>query len=661
MGTVAYMSPEQARGEIVDERTDIWSLGVVLYEMIAGCSPFAAGTSNEIISAILSKGAPPPLTRYSRIIPERLEEIVEKALAKNKDERYQTSKDLLIDLKRLQQTLQLKAVSERSSSPERIETPNADGQATAAKSEATAASTPQPSRAEYIVNQVKSHKLGITVTLVLSMLTIVTGVFIYRWRVRETSETVQPQIKSLAILPLKALNSADRDDYLGLGITDAIITRTTQTSAVVVRPLGVVRRYEGLSTDPLDAARQMQVDSVLDSTWQRMGNKLRINLHLLRTSDGATLWAASFDREMNDMFVLEDDISLQVAKALNLALTANERQQLGAPPTRNPEAYDAYLKGKFYRTQGSASKNLSSATEMFERATVLDPNFAIAHVELASTCNLQSFTYGRDQQLEEKAYVAIERALALNPNLAEAYVARGNLWWTLGKGYGEVVKEFRHALELNPNLAAAHSALWSVYVHVGLLDRGLEEHAIAQRLSDPVSAPRDARIHWYQQKYELALSEFGKTGNEDEKALTLWHLGRTEEAAGILEERLQKQESKDFQAPDRTSADIFAAYAVVLASLGQKQKAEDYIRRAIEDGHGAPHFHHAEFSIACAFALMGNKQAAIDWLQKTAEDGLPCYPLFETEPALSNLRSDSQFIELMAKFNKQWVEYQATL
>ena len=161
MGTAAYMSPEQARGETVDERTDIWSLGVVLYEMIAGCSPFVASTSNEIISAILSRETPAPLTRYSRLVPERLEEIVEKALTKNKDERYQTSKDLLIDLKRLQQTLQLKAASERSTSPDRIVSAVTDGQATVSKAETSTARTPQASSAEYIVNQVRSHKRAV--------------------------------------------------------------------------------------------------------------------------------------------------------------------------------------------------------------------------------------------------------------------------------------------------------------------------------------------------------------------------------------------------------------------------------------------------------------------------------------------------------------------
>src|SRR5687767_10065568 len=167
MGTAAYMSPEQARGETVDERADIWSLGVVLYEMIAGCSPFVASTSNEIISAILSRETPAPLTRYSRLVPERLEEIVEKALTKNKDERYQTSKDLLIDLKRLKQSLETKAAVERSAAPEESGVPSSTRKSVSPMPEGGAPSIVQTSSAEYIFNQVKTHKRGVTFTLIV--------------------------------------------------------------------------------------------------------------------------------------------------------------------------------------------------------------------------------------------------------------------------------------------------------------------------------------------------------------------------------------------------------------------------------------------------------------------------------------------------------------
>src|SRR6266540_2930928 len=197
IGTVAYMSPEQARGDTVDERTDIWSLGVVLYEMVAGCSPFVAGTSNAIISAILSKQTAPPLARYAHSVPERLEEIVEKVLTKNKDERYQTSKDLLIDLKRPKQSLETKAAIERSTSPEQVGTATAGGEVDVAQSETSPAITQRTWSAEYVVSQVGGHKRAALTVLVV--LLVLAGTFIYIWHLRQTNTQEQPSITSIAV------------------------------------------------------------------------------------------------------------------------------------------------------------------------------------------------------------------------------------------------------------------------------------------------------------------------------------------------------------------------------------------------------------------------------------------------------------------------------
>jgi serine/threonine protein kinase len=212
MGTVAYMSPEQARGNTVDERTDIWSLGVVLYEMVAGCSPFIAATSNEIIAAILSKEPLPPLARYRDLVPERLEEIVEKAVTKNRDERYQTSKDLLIDLKRLKQSLELKASIERTSSSEGIineQSKTGPGALSTNPDEVNnvTAGVQKHFGADYIVNQVKRHRRGVAVTLATLLLLCVIGTLIYGWLLKHPTASAQPRIKSLAVLPLKSCHA----------------------------------------------------------------------------------------------------------------------------------------------------------------------------------------------------------------------------------------------------------------------------------------------------------------------------------------------------------------------------------------------------------------------------------------------------------------------
>jgi serine/threonine protein kinase len=274
------MSPEQARGDKADERTDIWSLGVVLYEMVAGSSPFIAASSNEIMSAILSKEPAPALSRYSRQLPERLEEIVEKMLTKNRDERYQTSKDLLIDLKRLKQSLETKAAIDRSKSSVKQDL-STDAQRTAGTPGAR-----QTSSAEYIVGQVRSHKRGAIISLAL-LLVVGAIAVVYGWRLKQAPASTEKEIKSLAVMPLESVNPDE--NHLGLGIADAVILRISQTGKSVVRPTSAGRRYLSEDTDGLTAAKQLGVDSVLEGTVQRANNRLRVNVNLLRTSDGIGL------------------------------------------------------------------------------------------------------------------------------------------------------------------------------------------------------------------------------------------------------------------------------------------------------------------------------------------------------------------------------------
>ena len=356
---------------------------------------------------------------------------------------------------------------------------------------------------------------------------------------------------------------------------------------------------------------------------------------------------------MKNAFELQDDISSNVVKALKLTLTAGEEKQLASPPTKNAEAYDYYLRGSYYLANEGGKENMEMAIAMFDRATTLDPSYALAHAGVASASAILFFNQP-DKKYEERSYVALQKALNLDPNLARAYVIRGNLAWTLPNGFphDRAIKDFRRALEIDPNLAIAHRVLGALLVHLGLLDQAMAELQTTLRLepNDPGAPPRIARIYWFQQKYELALAEFQKANNPGfawEMGLTLWHLGRKDEAFALVE--------KEFNRESRGNRyDLHAAYAVLLADAGRRREAEEQIRMAIEGGQGKSHFHHAEFSIACAYALMGRKQQAMEWLENTAEHGMPCYPLFNTEPALNSLRSDPQFRAFMEKMKKQW-------
>jgi tetratricopeptide (TPR) repeat protein len=269
----------------------------------------------------------------------------------------------------------------------------------------------------------------------------------------------------------------------------------------------------------------------------------------------------------------------------------------------------------------------------------------------------------RLKKYEERAYIALEKALARDPDLAEAYVIRANLAWNIANGFPHerAFEEHQRALAINPNLASARASLAADIIHIGLFDKALEELQIALSLepNNRFAPPRIALIYWYQQKYELALAEYEKLayfGFLAEKALTLWHLGRKDEAFAVVEKEL-KQPS--FRKGDLS--DQHAVYAILQADAGKHHDAKEQIRLSIETGQGLSHFHHAAFSIACAYALLGEKQSALEWLEKTAEEGMPCYPLFDTEPALDSLRSDPKFMAFMEKMKKKFEGYKLTL
>jgi serine/threonine protein kinase/TolB-like protein len=622
MGTVSYMSPEQARGLAVDTRTDIWSMGVVLYEMIAGKRPFAGETNSDIVASLLT-AEPPPLSPHVSGTPPEIERIIGKCLMKDRDARYQSAAQLIDDLKSAGQELK----------------PEAAGAA------------------------VKSSGRGATyatrrVLLFSALALVAVAAIIYAWLMRARPVTLQPEVKSLAVLPFKSLNAEASDHYLGLGIADSIITRTSSMGSLIVRPTSAVRGYHDQQTDPLEAARQLQVDAVLDGSVQRVGDHLRVSLNLLRARDGVSLWANTFDREMKDAFALQDDISLDVVKALKLTLTASEERQFARHPTENAEAYDYYLRGRYYLTRESAGDSKTALT-MFERATALDPSFALAHAGVADASTRIFFGVDTDKTYEEKAFVALEKALALDPNLAEAYVIRANLSWNIANGFPheKAFREHQRALAINPNLVSAHASLAGHIIHIGLLDRAMDAAQTALRL-DPdnrFAEMRIARIYWHQQKYEQALALYEKSAHGGffaEKALTLWHLGRKDEAFDEVEKSLKQPSLRR-----GSRADIHSVFAILLADSGRRQEANEQIRLAINNGEGMSHFHHAAFSIACAYALMGEKELALKWLENTAEQGMPCYPLFNTEPALNNLRDDPRFADFMEKIRKQYEGY----
>jgi tetratricopeptide (TPR) repeat protein len=301
---------------------------------------------------------------------------------------------------------------------------------------------------------------------------------------------------------------------------------------------------------------------------------------------------------------------------------------------------------------------------MLDKAVATDSNFAAAHAELAQACVWRLFLFAPEERnLEEKAFVAVEKALSLDPDLAEAHLARGRLLWTPSNNFphDKAIQEYRRAINLNPSLDEAHHQLALVYSHVGLLEEAQQEleQTLIINPSNHLARYRVGETMLFQCRYEQALTVLRKVPPEVNPALVghqiayvLFSLGKKQEASETVKEFLKKY-------PEDNRGLLTSLEAVLAASGGQESIAEDKIKLAIDKGKGFGHFHHTAYFIACAYALMKKPDQAIKWLEQAADEGFPCYPLFERDLNLSNLRQDERFITLLTKLKQQWESYKA--
>ena len=658
LGTVAYMSPEQARGSNVDERTDIWSLGVVLYEMVTGCTPFIAGTSREIISAILAKDPAPLLGRYRDLVPERLEEIVGKAVTKNRDERYQTSKDLLIDLKGLKQSLELGVGMDRATLPENLGVPTSDRGLTVTKTavESDPARTHAASSAEYILNQVRSHKRSATAIATVIFLAIATGIFLYTSRLKHVAAAAPTQIKSLAVLPLKSLDSGE--NYLGIGIADAVIRKISQTGQLTVRPTSAVLKYVKEDTDSLTAARQLNADAILEGTVQHAGGRLRVTVNLLRTNDGASLYTDNFDLTTADVFAIQDKVAQQVASRLQVSSDAALQTRLNEKYSTEPSAYESYIRGLVSLDErGYGEESMSQMNDtigFFKKAIEIDPKYALAHAQLAFAYAWTAlFIKPAESKWADLARAEINQATDLNPNLAETHIAHALMLWSSYEGFqnAEAIRELRLARQLNPNNVSPD--LPALYGHVGLDDLAAQELKRAMEINPTSQSLKDLTtiLPYLREDADEFWAAREKLGGGLLYAPPWYYLrkGRLDVAQKSIDQRLPK-------AP--RAYNLLIDQGLLFALKGDFQEAQSKIPGILatvplsDQGR-----HHSTYDAACIYALAGNSNEAVRWLKETAATGFPNYPLFARDPYLDRIRKAPEFLQFMADQKAQWEKY----
>jgi serine/threonine protein kinase len=619
MGTATYMSPEQARGQEVDARTDIFSLGVVLYELLTGRLPYGGSSIYEIIAAVLSDREAPPVSSNSSGIPAELERIVAKALRKNREERYQTTKDLLLDLQSLRQRLELEKTHPTSVSRDE---------------EVVSARSP------------RQMPLGI-LGVVCGLLVLVGGAIGYGWW-RQAHVSSQPEINSLAVLPLKSLDAGE--NYLGLGIADAAIRRVSQTGRLIVRPTSAVRRYLNEDTDALTAAKQLGVDSVLEGSLQRAGDRLRVSVNLLRCVDGKSLWTDSFDVVMADIFTVQDTVAQQVASRLRLQMDASQQAQLTKQYTSNPVAYEFYLKGayNFDQRMRDPAQMMSSTISFYKKAIEADPNFALAHAQLAyAYAHLAVFLEPTQPAWVAHAKEEINRAQELDPQLAETHLARFQLLYSEFEGYqGEAAaREALSANQLNPNVG--HGELAYMYNHLGLEDLAARELARALEIDPTSEGPKDQTLLMYevQSRYDDYAADRSVRRDGRMEALYLIAKGRLDDAQKAIDDWSAKQPDNPNLPPSK---------ALLLAAQGDFHAAEAQIpiilaRHPLKD----PLYHHATYDIACIYALEGKSAEAVRWLRESAVSGFHLYPRYTRDAFLDRIRQSPEFIQFLAEMKAE--------
>ena len=469
----------------------------------------------------------------------------------------------------------------------------------------------------------------------------------------------QSEIKSLAVLPLKPLDASD--NYVGMGIADAIIRRMSQTGQLIVRPTSAIRKYLNDDTDALTAAKQLSTDAVLEGSVQRSGDRLRVSVNLLRTSDGSSLWNDSLDVKADDLFAVQDTVSKQVASRLSLRLDPIQQAGLTKRYTSDPTAFEYYQKAMYLldtRLEASKEDYLETVGNL-KKAIDADPNYALAHAQLANVyAELATFGDPTNPQWAQMSKQENEKASEIDPQLAEIHLAKQLLLWSSYGGFQlkAAIREMRQAQQLNPDVGHAETA--GLYSHVGLWDLSTNELKRAQEI-DPTSDFVKGMIvtqQWLMGDYDgwLAANRRFFPDAAERPEYTMWYLvgKRRLDDAQTRVDQLQKQ--------NVDNAEIRSYRAILFALKGNSQAAENEIPGILEKMPVEnPNFHHVTYNIACLFAVEGKTEVAVKWLRKTAESGYPCYPRFESDPYFDRIRQEPAFVQFMAELKADFDTYKA--
>ena len=609
LGTVAYMSPEQARGEELDARSDLFSFGVVLYEMATGRRAFGGKTTAIVFDEILNRDPLPP-TRVNPEMPRELEHIINKAVEKDRDLRYSSAADLLADLKRLK----------RDTDSGRLQ----PATAVATLPATSPATTPTP---------FGKKTLWAFATVLVAL--AAAGTYL--------SFASRDQISSMAVLPFVNATQNPDTEYLTEGITETLINSLSQLPGVRVSARSLAFRYKGPDVDPLKAGRDLDVRAVITGRVTTRGNLLIVQSDLIDVANGAQLWGGQYNRPMADILAVQEEIATEIFEKLRLRVTGEEIKRATRRHTEDPEAYQLYLKGRYYWNQGTVS-GYKKSIEYLQQAIAKDPKYAVAYAGLADAyLFLGSFWV----EAISEAKAAALKAMQLDPTLGEAHVALGHIRLWLDWDWPGAEAEFKRGIDLDPNSALAHNEYAMYLAAVGRVGDSVAELGRAREL-DAASPIVNTNLGWsllYARRGQQAVEQFRKTVQMDPNYVSArWGLGVAYTQEALYAEAIA--ELKQAVELSEGSPALIGHLGYAYGRNGSNAEATNTIAelRRLAERQYVP-----SSAVALVYAGLGNNPTTLDWLDRAYDEHDFSLVFVQVAPWFESVRAEPRFQQLLRR------------